>query len=63
MNPEILSGRPVSRGHRVSAEKVARLAETEHGIRTLTTDYELSGPQIRDAARWWEAAHAFELAA
>lgn len=63
VNPGILSGRPVVRGHRVSAEKVARLAATEQGIKTLTADYALSGPEIRDAKRWWDAAHGFELAA
>jgi len=63
VNPDVLSGRPAIRGRRVGAEKVARVAGTPEGRRTLTADYELSGPEIRDARRWWEAAHGFELAA
>ena len=63
VDPEILSGTPTIRGHRVPAEKVARLAGTESGLRTLADDYELSGPEIKDAVRWWEKAHSFALAA
>ncbi|MCW2982199.1 MAG: hypothetical protein JWO14_3926 [Solirubrobacterales bacterium] len=63
VDPEVLSGTPTIRGHRVSVEKVALLAETEGGLRTLADDYELSGPEIRDAVRWWEKAHSFALAA
>jgi DNA-binding transcriptional MerR regulator len=63
VDPEVLSGTPAIRGHRVSVEKVALLATTEAGLRTLTDDYELSGPEIRDAVRWWEIAHSYALAA
>lgn len=62
VDPEVLSGTPIVRGHRVSAEKAAQLAGTRAGLRTLTDDYELSGPEIRDASRWWEKAHSFALA-
>lgn len=63
VNPDRLSGRPTIRGRRLPAEKVARLATTKAGVRTLKTDYSLKPDEIRDAARWWSVAEQFEAAA
>ncbi|HVA43307.1 MAG TPA: DUF433 domain-containing protein [Acidimicrobiales bacterium] len=56
VDPGRLSGRPVIKGRRVSAELVAELAATTQGVDTLKHDYGLSGPEIEDARRWWHEA-------
>ena len=63
VDPRILSGRPVVRGTRLAAEKVAHLAAVDGGRATLAADYNLRPEQIRDAQRWWAAAEAYERAA
>lgn len=63
VNPDRLSGRPVIRGRRVSAEEVARLAETEEGREALREDYEVTTEQMDDAVRWWRATEDFDIAA
>lgn len=56
VNPERLSGRPTIRGRRIAAAKVAAMATTLQGVRTLKRDYDLSGDEIADAVRWWSAS-------
>jgi uncharacterized protein (DUF433 family)/DNA-binding transcriptional MerR regulator len=53
VNPDWLSGNPTIRGRRLSAVKVARLADTRDGRIVLTADYALRSEEIEDAARWW----------
>jgi uncharacterized protein (DUF433 family) len=60
VNPDRLSGRPVIRGTRVPVSMVAELAAHPHGMRILNEDFALSGEQIDDARRWWDAATRFE---
>ena len=59
VNPDRLSGRPVIRGRRVSAEVVAQIAETPGGAEVLREDYELTDEEIRDARRWWQVARTY----
>jgi uncharacterized protein (DUF433 family) len=63
VNPDRLSGIPVIAGRRISAEDVARLAESEQGREVLTDDHELSKEQIDDAVRWWSIVKSYESAA
>ena len=62
VNPERMSGRPTIRGRRLRADKVARLALSPGGRKTLKTDYELSEGEIEDARRWWKATEQYEAA-
>lgn len=63
VNPDRLGGRPVIRGRRIAADEVARIAGMPDGIEVLRKDYEISAPEARDAARWWDAVHEFASAA
>jgi uncharacterized protein (DUF433 family) len=62
VDPDRLSGRPTIRGRRLAVEKVAQLAETAVGQKTLRDDYELSKREIEDARRWWQAVEAVKAA-
>lgn len=62
INPNRLSGRPVIRGHRVSATAVAELAARPGGAEVLKADYDLDDDEIRDAQRWWEVTSRYEAA-
>jgi uncharacterized protein (DUF433 family) len=59
VNPRVLSGRPAVRGTRVAVRKVASLAASPQGVRTLRQDYRLTEDEIQDAARWWEATEKY----
>jgi uncharacterized protein (DUF433 family) len=63
VDPDRLSGRPVIRGRRVSAEDVARLAAEPGGVNILIEEYDLNLDQIADARRWWRAVQEYESAA
>lgn len=56
VDPERMSGRPTIRGHRVAADLVARMGQTEEGKRLLRREYRLTEAEIGDALRWWWAA-------
>jgi uncharacterized protein (DUF433 family) len=53
VDPDRLSGRPVIRGRRVSAQDVAETAEEQSGRETLEEGYGLRSEQIEDARTWW----------
>ncbi|MDP9403463.1 MAG: DUF433 domain-containing protein [Actinomycetota bacterium] len=63
VDPERLSGRPVVRGSRVSAEFAGQLAATTDGRALLRDEYELTDDEIEDARRWWGAVQRYEQAA
>jgi uncharacterized protein (DUF433 family) len=63
VDPERLGGTPTIRSRRISAEKVALLAQSDDGLEALRNDYELSEEQIEDAKTWFEAVTALERAA
>lgn len=63
VDPDRLSGRPTIRGRRLAVEKVAQLAETAAGRKSLREDYELSRREIEDARRWWRAVEEARTAA
>lgn len=52
VDPDVLSGRPAIRGHRVPVSLVVELAEDPD---LLAEDYNVSRDEIRDAVRWWGA--------
>ena len=52
VDPDRLSGQPVVRGHRVSTETVADLAQREQGRKLLRTDYELTEAEIKEAVEY-----------
>jgi uncharacterized protein (DUF433 family) len=62
VNPERLSGRPTIRGHRIPADKIARLAAVE-GAKDVGSDYGLTAAEVHDAERWWRVAKTYEQAA
>ena len=62
VDPDRLSGRPTIRGRRLAVEKVAQLAATSRGQRTLREDYGLSAREIQDASQWWQAVEAARAA-
>ncbi|HXD56119.1 MAG TPA: MerR family transcriptional regulator [Solirubrobacteraceae bacterium] len=62
VHPDLLSGRPVVRGHRIAARSAAELAETERGLAVLRDEYELDDAEIHDAQRWWRVARRYEAA-
>jgi uncharacterized protein (DUF433 family)/DNA-binding transcriptional MerR regulator len=53
VDPELLSGRPAIRGHRISAQEVAETAEEPNGVETLIEGYGLRTEEISDARDWW----------
>jgi len=59
VHPRVLCGRPAIRDTRVAVCKVAQLARSSGGRRTLVTDYGLTCEEIADAARWWDATSAY----
>lgn len=63
VDPDLLSGRPAIRGHRVPVQLVAELVTEQDGQEILREDYELSDEEIADAVRWWNASTAYEQAA
>lgn len=63
VDPERMSGRPTIRGHRLAADLVARMAQTDAGKTTLRREYRLSDAEISDAVRWWEAARDAQASA
>lgn len=60
VNPDLLSGRPVIRGLRISASMVAELTQRPDGLEILHEEFELEDEQIHDARRWWDAVLSFE---
>ena len=62
VHPDLLSGRPVVRGHRIAARSAAELAETDEGLAVLRDEYELDDAEIHDARRWWGVARRYEAA-
>lgn len=56
VDPERMSGRPTIRGHRVAADLVGRMAQSDEGRRILRKEYRLSDAEVADALRWWWAA-------
>lgn len=63
VNPNRLSGRPVIRGTRVSAELVAELAQAPDGLETLSEGYGITDEEAKDALAWWCATQEYEAAA
>ena len=53
VDPDLLSGRPVIRGHRIAAQEVAESAEDTNGMVDLVEGYGLHPDEIYDARRWW----------
>jgi len=60
VDPDVLSGRPVIKGTRVSAEAAGRLAMRPDGPQILKEDYDLTRAQIADVRRWWEAVRQYD---
>lgn len=63
VDPDVLSGRPVIRGHRIPAVQVAEIALEQGGRRELREDYGLSPVEITDAVKWWGAITEAQKAA
>jgi uncharacterized protein (DUF433 family)/DNA-binding transcriptional MerR regulator len=53
VDPDRLSGRPAIRGHRISAQEVAEIADEPNGIDDLVEGYGLTRAEIDDARAWW----------
>jgi uncharacterized protein (DUF433 family)/DNA-binding transcriptional MerR regulator len=53
VDPDLLSGRPAIRGHRIAAQDVAETAEESGGMDDLLEGYGLRPVEIDDARRWW----------
>jgi uncharacterized protein (DUF433 family)/DNA-binding transcriptional MerR regulator len=63
VDPRVLSGRPVIRGHRIPAVQVAEIAQERGGRRALREDYDLAPAEITDAVKWWNAITVAQKAA
>jgi uncharacterized protein (DUF433 family)/DNA-binding transcriptional MerR regulator len=61
VDPDLLSGRPTIRGHRIAAEDVAATA-LRGGRDQLRRDFALTTAEIDDAVRWWNAVRRYEAA-
>lgn len=62
VHPDLMSGRPAVRGHRIAARSVAELAGSAEGLAVLHDEYALDDAEIYDARRWWEVARRYEAA-
>jgi uncharacterized protein (DUF433 family) len=63
VDPDVLSGRPVIRGHRIPAVQVAEIAKERGGRRELRAAYDLTPAEITDAVKWWDAITETQKAA
>ena len=63
VDPDRLSGQPTIRDRRVPAEKVARIAALEGGLRILESEYDITKREADDALRWYALAQRLGQAA
>jgi uncharacterized protein (DUF433 family)/DNA-binding transcriptional MerR regulator len=63
VNPNVLSGKPTIRGHRLAVRQVVAIAREKGGPKELREGYDLTTAEIRDALAWADAVEAFAAAA